>query len=69
MVLGKIVRKDSEPIISNQMKTYNIFDWYKKVQFVDGLQYNIIPLGAKVLQVNFEIFDRQWIIYWLELIS
>ena len=34
MVLGKIVRKDGEPIISNQMKTYNIFDWYKKVLFV-----------------------------------
>ena len=31
MVLGKIVLKDREAIISNQMKTYNIFGWYKKV--------------------------------------
>ena len=34
MVLGKVVLKDREAIISNQMKTYNIFGLYKKVLFV-----------------------------------
>ena len=42
MVLGKIVLKDREAIISNQMKTYNIFGWYKKVLLVDRVSRKLI---------------------------